>query len=474
MHSIHYLVYIFYLFLIIFLIFFDRRKPMQRFGWLLVLIFLPGLGLLLYWFIGSVNLSSYRRNKIQRRHGDFFHELETIVDETGRSFTPPSSEGIQFHQKYCGSIFTGDNNVEIYTTGSPKYQQLSKDLEAAKDHIHIQYFTIHNDEIGRKLIDTLIKKVNQGVEVKLLYDSLGCLPTFVLPVLWKLRKAGGSVLSIRPYTRAINYRNHRKVVIIDGKIGYLGGMNIGAQYTYGVKGKLWRDTHLRITGSAVHDLQRVFLSDWAASTRRSDIGLGHELRHYFPAADTTGNIGAQIVANGLYTENDNDGIINLSYFNLISRAKQRVWIQTPYFRPPETIIHALKTLATLGVDVRIMVSLYYASGGLFNRSTNNYFLRHVVGSGVRVFRYTDILHAKTMLIDDHVLCIGTANLNSRSLEIDDEIYAYFESKMLATEYEQIFDHDVQNCIELDYVKFKHQNLLSRATESVVSFFTPFS
>lgn len=473
MHHIHYLLYICYLFLIVFLVFFDQRKPMQRFSWILILTFLPGIGLLLYWFIGSRNLSNYRKEKMRRRHGDLFRQLDKIVGETDDSFATPSSKGIEFHRKYCGSIFTGDNHVEIYTTGSPKYQQLFRDLEAAVDHIHVQYFTIHNDEIGRKLVDTLIEKVNQGVEVKLLYDSLGCLPTFVIPLLWKVRKAGGSVLSIRPYTRAVNYRNHRKIVIIDGKIGYLGGMNIGEQYTYGVKGKHWRDTHLRITGSAVHELQRVFFSDWAASSTWT-VGLRHELRHYFPAPRATSNLGAQIIASGLYNNNDHEDSINLSYFNLISRATKRIWIQTPYFRPPETVIQALKTLATLGVDVRIMVSLYYASGGLFNRSTNNYFLRHIVGNGVRVFKYTDILHAKTMLIDDDILCIGTVNLNSRSLEIDDEIYAYFESETLAAEYEEIFNRDIKNCIELDYGKFMKQNLLSRAVESVVSFFTPFS
>lgn len=474
MRSIHYLLYIWYLFLIIFLVFFDRKKPMQRFSWILVLVFLPGIGLLLYWFIGSSLFIERRREKIRRRHGSVLHELEEIVAETDRGFKPPSSKGVEFHQKYGGSIFTDDNDAEIYTTGAPKYEQLFEDLDAAKDHIHVQYFTIHNDEIGHKLVDTLVKKVNQGVEVKLLYDTLGCLGTLVIPVLMKVRKAGGRVLSIRPYTRAINYRNHRKVVIIDGKIGYLGGMNIGNQYTYGVNGKKWRDTHVRITGSVVHDLQKVFLSDWIASTRRGSIGLRHEIRHYFPVPNTPGNLGAQIIASGLYTKNGHDEVVHLGYFNLISRAKKRLWIQTPYFRPPETIIHTLNTLATLGVDVRVIISHFYASGGIFHRNANHYFLRQIVGSGVRVFRYKDILHAKTMLIDDDALCIGTVNLNSRSLEIDDEIYAYFESRKLAAEYERIFNQDLKNSIELDYAKFKKQNLMTRAIESVVSFFYPFS
>ena len=474
MRSMHYLIYICYLLLIIFLIFFDRKKPMQRLSWILVLIFLPGIGLLLYWFIGSTNLLYYRKEKIRKRHGDVFNELDEIVMENGHGFEVPLSRGAQFHQKYCGSVFTTDNEAEIYTTGAPKYKQLFADIEAATDHIHVQYFTIHNDGTGRKLIDTLIEKVNQGLEVKLLYDTLGCLPTFIMPELWRLRKAGGSVISIRPYTRAINYRNHRKIVIIDGKIGYVGGMNMGDQYTYGVKGMHWRDTHLRLTGSVVHSIQRVFLSDWTASTRRQDIGLRHELRHYFPVPDAPGNLKAQIIASGLHGRTYGEEIVNLSYFNLIGQAKKRVWIQTPYFRPPETMVHVLKTLAILGVDVRIMISNSYASGDLFNHSTNNYFLRHVVGSGVRVFLYKDIMHAKTMLIDDDILCIGTVNLNNRSLEIDDEVYAYFESKSLNKEYEGIFGRDLANSRELDYLKFEKQNLISRAMESVASFLTPFS
>ena len=447
---------------------------MQRFSWILVLTFLPGVGLLLYWFIGSSNLLRYRKEKIHKRHADVFNELEEIVVANGHDFEAPLSRGVQFHQRYCGSVFTRDNTAEIYTTGGPKYERLFADIDAATDHIHIQYFTIHNDGIGKKLIDSLIEKVNQGVEVKLLYDTLGCIPTFIIPELWRLRKAGGRVISIRPYTRAINYRNHRKIVIIDGKIGYLGGMNIGDQYTYGVRGLHWRDTHVRLTGSVVHSIQRVFLSDWTASNKRPGIGLRHELSHYFPVPNVTGDLGAQIIASGLHGETYNEEVVNLSYFNLIGQAKKRVWIQTPYFRPPEVMMQILKTLAILGVDVRIMISNSYASGDLFNHSTNNYFLRHVVGSGVRVFLYQDIMHAKTMLIDDNMLCIGTVNLNNRSLEIDDEIYVYFESESIAKEYEDIFMRDLANSKELDYAKFEKQNIISRAMESVVSFLTPFS
>lgn len=473
MRPIYYLIYISYLFLIIFLIFFDKRKPMKRFSWILTLVFLPGLGLLLYWFLGSDYLVAYRKRKIQKRCGEFFEELEEIAAETGRRFETSSSQAIMFHQKYCGSVVTDDNDIEIFTTGATKYEKLFEDMEAARDSIHLMYFTIHNDMVGTKLFDTLIQKARQGVEVKLLYDGLGCLSSFIFCLVRKLRKAGGSVSIVRPYARTINYRNHRKIVIIDGKIGYLGGMNIGEQYKNGVRNKHWRDSHARVTGSIVHDLQRIFLSDWAASVRGSDVQIRHKLRHYFPPPDTKGSLRGQIVANGLYN-NDNNEIIHLSYFNLISRAQKRVWIQTPYFRPPDTILNALKTLAITGVDVRVMVSLSYASGSLLNRSLNRYFLRQLIDSGVRVFGYTNIMHAKTMIVDDYGFCLGTVNLNTRSLQIDDEIYGYFESKSLVREYEEIYKDDLAQCIEVDDAKDKSQSLVARVAESVFSFLAPLS
>ncbi|HZK18201.1 MAG TPA: phospholipase D-like domain-containing protein, partial [Clostridia bacterium] len=406
MRYIYYLAYILYLLLITFLIFFDQRKPMKRFGWILVLLFLPGLGLVLYWFSGSDSHTTYQKRRILQRHATVFNRLEEIVAIADRPFVEPASKGLRFHKEYCGSIFTNDNDIDIYTTGAGKYRQLFKDIEDAQDNIHIMYFTIHNDNTGKRLIDSLIKKVQQGIEVKLLYDSIGCLSALSLHLIRRLRKAGGSVHAIRPYTRNINYRNHRKIVIIDGKIGYFGGMNIGDQYRDGVRGKHWRDTHARVTGSIVHDLQRVFLFDLAASEKEANIGLRHELEHYFPSPDIKGNLQAQVVASGLYN-NSNAEIMNLGYTNLIAQAEKRVWIQSPYFRPSDTLLNALKTSAALGVDVRLMVSLGYASFGVFNRSLNRFFLRQLTGTEVRVFGYKNLMHGKTMIIDDYGLCIGT-------------------------------------------------------------------
>lgn len=456
------------------LVFFSRKKPMQRFSWILVLIFLPVIGVVFYLLLGSESYWDFKKDKIRRRHRHLFNELDRILQTDSSTTTTALSPMQAFHIRCCGSMVSSDNEVEIYTNGTPKFARLFQDLRGAEDHIHVQYFTIHNDEIGQELISILKEKAQEGVEVKLLYDSFGCFFTWVRPLFWELKRDGGQVRGIRPYARALNYRNHRKLVIIDGRIGYLGGMNAGEHYATGVRGMEWRDTHLRIVGRSVHDLQHIFISDWIASSPRQKIGFRKRLRHYFPEIDSSGDLEAQIVANGLYSKYIHQDVINLSYFSLMNSAKERLWIQTPYFSPSEPILQSLKILALSGVDVRIMTSAYYAFGGLFHHNIKNYYFRQLVDSGVRVFRYKGIMHAKTMLIDGEMLVIGTVNLNVRSLERDDELYAFFESAQLNKEHAKTLELDFERCVELDYARFQKQTLLSRAMESVVSLFSPFS
>lgn len=468
------LLYIAYLFFIVILIFFSRKKPVQRVSWILVLIFLPVIGVIFYLLFASEMYWDYQRSKIRRRYNRLFSELENIAAENTRGPKEGLSPVQAFHSFCCGSTFSDDNTALIYTNGGPKFEDLFEDLQKAEHHIHVQYFTIHNDSVGRQLIEILKEKAREGVEVKLLYDSFGCFFTFVRPLFWELKRANGLVQGIRPYARALNYRNHRKLVIIDGQIGYLGGMNAGENYISGVREMRWRDTHLKITGHSVHDLQQIFLSDWIASSRRGRVGFRKRLRHYFPAPDQVGRFEAQIIANGLYNRHANQEVINLSYFNLMNLAEKRLWIQTPYFSPSESILQTLRVLALRGVDVRITTSAYYAFGGLFHHNIKNYYFRQLIDSGVRVFKYRGIMHAKTMLIDGDMLCLGTVNLNVRSLEKDDELFIYFQSPELNREYEIVAAADFENSTELDYAVFKEQTLGSRALESVVSLFSPLS
>ncbi len=473
------LLYMGYLLFVMLIVFFSNKKPNQRFSWLLALTFLPVVGLALYLLFGSESYWAYQRRKIRQRHKGLFLELDHIIQQSNNPSNRTLSPTQRFHRQWCGSMFTADNSVEIFTNGRPKFERLFDDLRKAQDHIHVQYFTIHNDPVGQELIAILKEKAQQGVEVKLLYDSFGCFMTWVKPLFLELKQAGGQVRGVRPYARALNYRNHRKLVIVDGTIGYLGGMNLGERYAEGVRGKEWRDTHIRLAGEGVHDLQQIFISDWIASTRRKPIGFRHRLRHYFPSVEAGeypvyGYLPTQTIANGLYNKFIHQDVINLSYFNLITGARERLWIQTPYFSPSEPVLQSLKTLALRGVDVRIMTSSYYTFGGLFHHNIRNYYFRQLIDSGVRVFKYNGIMHAKTMLIDGDVLCIGTVNLNFRSLERDDELFVYFESQDLNGQYAEILRQDAENSVELDYVKFKKQTLLSRALEAVVSLFSPLS
>lgn len=476
MQHLYYLVfYIVYLLLIISLVFFDRKKPMQRFGWLLLLIFIPVVGLVLYAFVGSERFMHYRQQRIRTHHEDTLQLLERLVYPVKDGVHAGTASKPQvFHKYYCDSVLTADNEVEWMTTGAAKFDRVFQDLRAAQKHIHVQYFTIHNDPVGREFIEILIEKANEGLEVKLLYDGIGCLVSNVFPLFRALREAGGQVAVIRPRLLDLNYRNHRKLVIIDGVVGFTGGMNVGAKYRYGVGGRVWRDTHLRLTGTSVHYLQQVFLFDWVISMRKDRLGLREALPAYFPQPQSSGNTALQIVANELYNKFRNDDTIMLGYFTIMARARHRLWIQTPYFAPSDMILQTLKALALAGVDVRIISSDTYAGGGLFHRSITNYFLRYLVDSGVRVFRYDGIMHAKTILVDDQGAAVGSVNLNARSLERDDELYVYSESPQFIAQHMQTLRRDFVRCTELDYHQFRQQSLGSRAFESVLSFFAPLS
>ena len=475
MQHLFFLGYIGYLLLIISIVFFDRKKPMQRFGWLLLLTFLPVVGLVLYAFVGSERFMHYRQERIRTRHEKILQALEKLVYPVKDGVhAGTASKPLVFHKYYCDSVLTADNKVEMMTTGAAKYDRLFQDLRDAERHIHVQYFTIHNDPVGREFIDILMGKAAQGVEVKLLYDGIGCLVSYVFPLFRALREAGGKVAVIRPRLLDLNYRNHRKLVIIDGQVGYTGGMNIGAKYRFGVEGRAWRDTHLRLTGSGVHYLQQVFLFDWVISMRGDTIGLRYPLQEYFPRPQLSGTLALQVVANELYNKFRNDDTIILGYFTIMARAQRRLWIQTPYFAPSDMILQTLKALAVAGVDVRIVTSDSYSGGGLFHRSITNYFLRYLVDSGVRVFRYDGIMHAKTLLVDDQGAAIGSVNLNARSLERDDELYVYSESPQFVSQHVQILRSDFGRCTEMDYHQFAQQSLGSRVAESVLSFFSPLS
>jgi cardiolipin synthase len=367
------------------------------------------------------------------------------------------------------SLLTQDNNIKIYTDGNDKFDDLLKDIEAAKHHIHIMYYIVRNGTLSKRIIDALTKKAKEGVEVRFLYDAVGSM-RLSKKIFRELLAAGGHVSSFFPsriplINIRMNYRNHRKLAIIDGKTGYIGGFNIGDEYLgldkrYG----LWRDTHLRVTGSAVLQMQGHFLLDWDLASKESiDYDNG-----YFPISEHEGTAGMQILASGPDDEREQ---IKLAYLKIILSAKDRLYIQTPYFIPDQSLMDALRIAANSGVDVRMMIPavpdhklVYWASYS---------YLKGLLTIGVKCYLYEKgFLHAKTIIADDKVASVGTANIDIRSFKLNFEVNAFIYDEAKAGELSNIFINDMKDSKELTLVQYKSRPRLHQAVESVARLLSP--
>ncbi|RQD75696.1 MAG: cardiolipin synthase, partial [Halanaerobium sp. MSAO_Bac5] len=336
---------------IILLIFFERRDPTATWGWLLILTLIPVLGFILYLFLG---LTPKKRKTFRKKQ--YIDELKNMPEERKNAllaeiksnFRKLERSIIRLGFEAKTTALVGYNNLKIYTNGSDKFNDLFADIENAQKFIHVNYYIIQDDKLGDKLINLLAKKAAQGVEVRLLYDKMGCrnLSVHSLNI---LEDAGAETAPFAPFILDINYRNHRKNVIIDGQIGYLGGINVGEEYIgHTKKFADWRDTHLRIKGKNVDSMQHRFLLDW-------NFAFGEELfneKKYFPPKNITEGSPVQIVSSG---PDSKEQIIKSIFLKMIYGAEKSISIQTPYFIPDQPVLEALKTAARSGIDVKIMI-----------------------------------------------------------------------------------------------------------------------
>ena len=408
---------------IILLIFFERKDPTATWAWLLILTLIPVLGFILYLFFGltpkkrkiyqrkqqadesSNNKAKYFKRSLADEKADFDH-LEQSIMRLG------------FENELPAEI--GYNNVKIYSSGREKFEDFFKDLKAAKKFIHVNYYIINDDQLGNKFMRILTKKAAEGVEVRLLYDKMGCRKLSRYAI-FSLEDAGAEVVPFAPFVLDINYRNHRKNVIIDGQLGYLGGINIGDEYLGKSKrfGR-WRDTHLKIVGESVDSLQYRFLLDWNFA---SDNNLLAEEK-YFPEKKEKGNSALQVVSSGPDSREEE---IKSMFLKMIYEAEETIYIQTPYFIPDQSVLEALKLASRSGVDVKIMIP--DRGDHPFVYAANNSFIGQLLASGARCYRYTKgFLHSKTLCIDSRVLSIGTTNLDVRSFKLNFEINAFIYSR----------------------------------------------
>jgi cardiolipin synthase len=470
------LIYIVNICMAMIVIFLERKDPTATLAWVLVLLIFPGFGFLLYLLLAQ----NFSRKQLfimkvyaKKTFGDYIKVQKELFSTGGLVFNDKNIEIykdlIKMNLFYYGFSYTQNNEIEIYTDGERKFQELFNSLENAKDHIHMEYYIIRNDDLGNKLFDILSKKAKEGVEVRLLYDSVGG-RQISKDKIEKLKGSGVKVAvffaSTVPFINfKINYRNHRKIVVIDGIVGFVGGFNVGNEYM-GLNNKIgyWRDTHLKIRGDAVIDLQTRFFLDWSHASKQELMFLPK----YFPDNRIQGKVGIQIISSG---PDKSDEVIKSNYVKMINSAKKSILIQTPYFIPDASVFEAIKIAAASGVDVRIMIpckpdhpfvywATYWYCGGLLKY-------------GVKVYIYEyGFLHAKTLVIDGTVASVGTANFDVRSFKLNFECNAIIYDTKTSQMLYDIFMDDLNYSMELTRELYLERGVLIRFKESVCRLLAP--
>jgi cardiolipin synthase A/B len=455
------------------LIFFERRDPESVLSWLLTVIALPVVGFVLYLVFGfkyfktrAFGLKSTGDIAILNRIRAS-GELGTLAKtQQALNELVPYPELARLLWADSGAFLTSGNQVDVYTDGNEKFEALFQAIRAAKDHIHLEYYILRYDALGRRLLEALESKAREGVQVRLLYDDLGNkIPRIRYH---KLSGLGGHVSGfyralIPSVGFRLNYRNHRKIAIIDGTVGFVGGFNIGNEYLgLGPLGP-WRDTAVRIQGAGVRGLQLRFILDWNFATKEG-LQLGGS---YFSPPPEKGSAMVQVVSGGPDTTWNPP---REEYVSIVHSAKRTCYLQTPYFIPDVSVMTALRIAALSGVDVRIMIPAKPDQPFVHWASLSN--VGELLEAGVRVFLYKKgFIHAKTVVIDDSVTSIGSANWDLRSFKWNFETNAVIYDTEFGRKYREIFELDMQDSLELTREAYGKRSGGTKFKESVFRLFS---
>ncbi|MDO5717988.1 MAG: cardiolipin synthase [Tissierellia bacterium] len=458
-------------------VFLGRHKnPKSTLMWVMVLTFLPGLGIILYLLLGQ----DYRKRKmfeLKEEQDEFINHIALFQADfisKGKFFfnnekTKDYYDLIKMNLEVDESFYTHDNEIDIFYWGRDKFESLLNDIENAEKSIDIQYYIFRNDGIGRRIIRALERKAKEGVAVRFLYDGVGG-RGLKKKDFSQLIKNGGEVNVffpglIRHLNIKLNYRNHRKIIVIDNKIGYVGGFNVGDDYLGLFKNiGPWRDTHLRIRGSGVLGLKFRFLKDWQYA---SATGLESE-EILSGSYNPDGNSGVQIITSGPDTQFEN---IKNTFFKMITSAKKEVYIQTPYFVPDEAIMDALKTAIISGIDVNIMIPgnpdhpfVYWASLS---------YLGEILRAGGNVYLYKNgFLHCKAVIIDDYISTVGSANMDIRSFNLNFEVNAVVYDEMVNSSLKNQFKEDIKFSEEMTLEDYDSRGKIVKIKESFSRLLSP--
>ena len=447
----------------------DHRQPAKTVAWVLVLVFLPVVGIVIYFFFGQ---NTRKERFISQRSLDQLTKRSMLEFAEQKNLKIPADQGalIKLFTNQNWSFPFKDNEVDIYTNGYDFFHMLLRDIGKAKNHVHIDSYIFNDDALGYMVADELVEKASQGVEVRVIYDDVGCW-NVKNEFFERMREAGIEVHAFMPvkfpaFTGKVNYRNHRKLCVIDGKIGYIGGMNIATRYIKGRSGLAWRDTHLRIRGGAVYGIQRAFLVDWYFVDRTLITN-----RRYYPEVSEKlkNDCLIQIVTSSPISPWPD---IMQGYVRILLQAKHYVYMETPYFLPTEPVLFAMRTAALAGVDVRLMIP-YKTDAKLVEWASRSYVMQSVE-SGVKIYLYkAGFNHSKLLVSDDALCTVGSTNIDFRSFENNFEANAFIYDEQMACRLKDVYLQDVKESVLLEDVRdLGNQTFIQRLWESLVRLISP--
>ena len=444
----------------------QNRHPVKTLAWMMVLVFLPVIGLVLYFFFGI-------DNKHRRLISDAdLARLKSHTLSLAETLPPPEYDDrdadlvnlLRTTNKACPMP---GNAVRVYTEFGTMLSDLLDDMRAARDHIHFEFFKIEDDPVGRAIEEVFVEKIREGVEVRVQYDDAANLDR--KRFFRRLRDEG---VQVQPFLKVVipfissdtNYRNHRKLVVIDGRIGYTGGMNIAERYLKGIRGGVWRDTHMRVEGPAVSEMQTCFIVDWQFSSRQV-----LDACRYYPELSPKGSVTLQVATGGPM---DEWRVIMQGIVQMIASSREYVYVQSPYLVPTEPVLLALRNAALSGVDVRVMIP-YRGDKGIIVPLASRSYVDEVTAAGVKVYFYTGgYMHSKAIVCDDRVSTIGSTNMDVRSYEQDFEINAFIYDRKVAVALRKAFLHDQLDSWLVDPVKWAGRSWFKRYKESLARLLSP--
>lgn len=459
------------------IVFFERRDPKSVWAWLLLLFFMPFLGFVFYLFLGQ-NMRKRRRFRLKEVEDQLSeairqqeHQLKAAESGAPEPDIGDFTDLIMYNLETSEAVLTDDNDVDIFVDGNEKFDALIEDLKKAEHFINIQYYIIRNDVLFQRIVEVLAAKAAEGVEVRILFDAMGC--RSVRHSYWRGLNAKGIQTAeffpalLRRFQLRMNYRNHRKIVVIDNRVAYVGGFNIGKEYI-GLDEKFgyWRDTHLRIRGTGVLNLQIRFIMDWNYAAGENILRNEMLLDGIKPGVRDRCKM--QVISSG--PDNTSEQIRD-NYLRLIAKAKKNIYIQTPYFIPDESIFNALRIAVRSGIEVSIMIPckpdhpfVYWATYS---------YVGELVMAGAKCYTYDNgFLHSKGMIVDGKALCYGTANMDIRSFALNFEVNAVIYNPEKASEMERIFREDLRHCTQITRDKYAGRNLRVRLKEQVCRLLSP--